>query len=263
VPYEERAFGEPNLLKKSIKMHGTTVNEILSNLITAVNKQVSKSDADGKESTSNSQHNTYAIKFKKWSDTDGWQDDTAGKIGNSKLVEILKDNTLYKMADPGDNEKPNAYKANNATQPTPSQQAKAPETVKYSPGKSVVQFAENTNIHDIISSVIRDSEYSRNILKNVKGSIDQYGMIEYFMVKIEVTNRDVIDEVSKKPFQEITYVVTTYKVHYKKLPNYGSDLVKEEELKKLSAREYTFIYTGQNLDVINFKLNYFESNSMF
>ena len=260
VPYDERAFGEPNLLKKSIKMHGTTVSEILSNLITAVNKQVSKSDADGKESTSNSQHNTYAIKFKKWSDTDGWQDDTAGKIGNSKLAEILKDNTLYKMADPGDNEKPNAYKADKATQPTPKQQAKAPETVKYSPGKSVVQFAENTNIHDIISSVIRDSEYSRNILKNVKGSIDQYGMIEYFMVKIEVTNRDVIDEVSKKPFQEITYVVTPYKVHYKKLPNYGSDLVKEEDLKKLSAREYNFIYTGQNLDVINFKLNF---NNLF
>lgn len=260
VPYEERAFGEPNLLKKSIKMSGVTVNEILSNLIKAVNEQVSKSDKDGKESSNNSQHNTYAIKFKKFSETEGWVDDPAGKIGGSKLVEILKDNALYKMADPGNNEKPNAYKANNATQPTASQQAKAPETVKYSPGNSVVQFAENTNIHDIISSVIRDSEYSRNILKNVKGSIDQYGMIEYFMVKIEVTNRDVIDEVSKKPFQEITYVVTPYKVHYKKLPNYGSDLVKEEDLKKLSAREYNFIYTGQNLDVINFKLNF---NSLF
>ena len=260
VPYDERAFGEPNVLKKSIKMHGSTVAEILDNLIKAVNEQVKTSEKDGVETSNKNQHNTYAIKFKKWSETEGWVDDPSSKIGNSKLVEIFKDNALYKMADPGDNEKPNAYKANGKEQPSAEKQVKEPESVKYTPGKSVVQFAEETNIHEIITSVIRDSEYSRNILKNIKDSIDQFGMIEYFNIKIEVTNRDVINEVSKKPFQEFTYIVSPYKVHYKRLPNYGSDLIKEEELKKLSAREYNFIYTGQNLDVLNFKLNF---NNLF
>ena len=258
VPYNERAFGEPNLLKTSIKMAGSSVKEVLTNLMNNVNSQLSKADKDGKATYVNS--NKYSITFKKWSDTLGWIDDPDGKIAKSPLQELMKGNSLYKMDDPANSTQPNAYKKDGTVQPSVEQQANSPESIKYIPNKSVVQFAENTNIHEIISAVIRDSDYSRRILKNISGSVDQYGMIEYFMIKIEVLNLDTIDEVSKKPFQNFNYVVLPHKIHYTKLPNYGSDLVKEETLKKISRREYNFIYTGQNLDVINFKLNF---NSLF
>lgn len=259
VPFDERAFGEPNVIKKPIKMSGVTVKEILENFIENINDQVKKIDNDGK-AVSGSQHNTYVIKFKKWDEDGKLIDDPEGKIAKSKLVELLKDNALYAMEDPGKTQKPNAYKADDQSQPSPSQQIKSPETIKYNPDKSSVHFAEKTNIHDAITSVIRDSEYSRNILKNVKANIDQFGMIDYFMVKIEVVNKDTVDEVSKKPFQEFTYIVFPYKVHYKRLPNYGSDLIEEEKLKKLSKRTYNYIYSGQNLDILNFKLNF---NTLF
>lgn len=279
VPYNERAFGEPNVIKKPIKMEGSTVGEILNNLILNVNTQVAMSDKDGKSESLGNDHNIYAIKFPKWSNSTGWDNKnnlsglppmteaaiaySAGEndIAKAKLVEILKDNALYKMADPGEEgAKPTAYKTNGTAQPTAAQQSKEPEAIKYTPGLTVVQFAEKMNIHEAISSVIRDSEYSRNIIKNVKTNIDKYGMIEYFMVRMEVENLKIIDKTSKKPFQKFTYVVTPYKVHYTSIPSYGQDQIDDANLTKLCLREYNYIYTGKNIDIINFKLNF---NTLF
>lgn len=260
VPYNERAFGEPNTIKKPIKMAGSTIKEILTDLMTNVNKQVARLDEDGKSTTNNNNHNRYFVKFPSWSETDGWVDSPENDIGKSKLVEIFKDNALYAMTDPSTVSPANAYKTNGSKQPSADQQAKAPESFKYNPGKTVIQFAEGHNLHDIISAVIRDSEYIRNILKDVKSAIDTYGMVKYFIVKIETTNRDVMDEIAKKPFQDFTYVVTPYKIHYTRIPSYGQEQIKEETLKKLSLREYNYIYTGKNIDVLNFKLSF---NTLF
>ena len=256
VPFNERAFGEPNVVKKPIKMAGATVKEILTDMIKNVNDQVSKSDKDGKEVSLGNKHNIYAIKFPSRDETEGWKDTPENKIGESKLLEILKDNALYKMADPGTTEKATAYKKEGSTQPSTDQQAKEPEAIKYTPGKTVVQFAEGMNIHEAISSVIRDSEYVRNILKDVKNNIDEFGMVKYFMTRIEVTNLEVIDETSKKPFQNFTYVVTEYKLHYTRIPSYGQEQIDDKKLTKLCNREYNYIYTGKNVDILNFKLNF-------
>ena len=260
VPFNERAFGEPNVIKKPIQMSGPTVGAILFSLIKNINEQVSKSDKDGKSESLGNKHDTYSIKFPLWSDTEGWTDGF-NEIAFSRLSEILKDNALYKMVDPATAGKPDAYKKQGSNQPPPAQQSKEPEAIKYTPGETVIQFAENMNIHEAITSVIRDSEYTRNILKDVKKNIDQFGMIDYFMVKVEVTNLDVINETTKKPFQNFEYVVTTpYKVHYTRIPTYGQSQIDDKNLKLLSLRQYNYIYTGKNIDIVNFKLNF---NTLF
>ena len=302
VPFNERAFGEPNVIKQPIKMEGSTVGEILHNLILKINEQTETSDKDGKLESLGKNHNVYAIKFPKWSNSTGWNTKeeklkayelnalaAGGKaaadafksqvgrlppmteaarsfpgendIAKAKLVELLKDNALYSMADPGEEgAKPTAYKTNGTAQPTTAQQSKEPEAIKYTPGLTVVQFAEKMNIHEAISSVIRDSEYSRNIIKNVKTNIDKYGMVEYFMVRMEVENLKIFDKTSKRPFQKFTYVVTPYKLHYTCIPTYGQEDIDDAVLTKLSLREYNYIYTGKNVDVLNFKLNF---NTLF
>lgn len=259
VPFNERAFGEPNVIKKPIQMSGEYVAQILGDLIKNINEQVSISDKDGKSESLGNKHDTYSIKFPSWSDTEGWSGIT-NEIATSRLAEILKDNALYKMVDPATADKPDAYKKQGSNQPTPAQQSKEPEAIKYTPGKTVVQFAENMNIHEAITSVIRDSEYVRNILKDVKKSIDQFGMIKYFMVKIEIKNLDVINETTKKPYQNFEYVITPYKVHYTRIPTYGQEQIDDKNLKLLSLRQYNYIYTGKNIDIINFKLNF---NTLF
>jgi hypothetical protein len=256
VPYNERAFGEPNVIKKPIKMSGLTIKEILTDLIKNVNEQVKTSNKEGKVVSLGNKHNTYAIKFPSRDDTVGWKDTPENNIASSKLVEILKDNVLYKMADPATTEKATAYKKDGKAQPSANQQAKEPEAIKYTPGKTVVQFSENMNIHDAITSVIRDSEYCRNILKDVKKNIDEFGMIDYFMVRIETKNLNEMDETTKKPFQNFTFIVSPYKLHYTRIPTYGQEQIDDTRLTKLCNREYNYMYTGNNIDITSFKLNF-------
>lgn len=262
VPFNDRAYGEPDVLKKPIKMTGLTVKDILTDLMTQLNKQLATIDKDGKETTTN-RHNIYEIKFPSWSETDGWIDAPDNPVATTKLLEIFKDNALYSMVDPASVSPANAYKANASSQPTPAQNSKEPESFKYIPNKTVIQFSEKQKIADIITAVIRDSEYVRSIIKDVgkKPNVpDQYGMIDYFMVRIEVTNLDVIDEATKKPFQKFTYIVTPYKTHVTKVPSFAQQQYKEEDFKKVSLREYNYIYTGENIDVLNFKLSF---NTLF
>ena len=263
VPYNERAFGQPNVVKKPIKMVGETVGEILQDFFRNINAQVAESSKSSKDGAASNKHDTYEIKFPIWDDATGFTSTGTSKIANAKFTEILKDNKLYAMNDPGAAGKANAYQANGSKQPSAEQQAKQPESIKYNPKENAIQFAENMTINDAITSIVRDSEYVRDILKNigtVPNNPDQYGMLEYFLIKIEVTNLDIVDDVSKKPFQNYAYIVSPYKIHISRVPNYGHDLIKEENLKKASLREYNYIYTGKNIDVLNFKLNF---NTLF
>jgi len=263
VPINERAFGQSNVIKKPIKMEGGTVGEILKNLFVNINKQVKDSD-DKSKAEKPEGYDIYEIKFPtkmpdgKWS-----KDKNNDSITNKKLGEILKDNLLFSMVDPGDTSKPNAYQANNAKQPTPDKQAKAPESIKYIPGTTVINFAQNMNINDAIASVVRDSDYVKDILKDIgtkPGVPDQYGFVNYFIIRVEVENLPDYNSATKRNNQKYTYIVAPYKIHYSRIPNYGHDKIKEETLKKLSNRTYNYIYTGQNVDVLNFKLNF---NTLF
>jgi len=264
VPYNERAFGQPNVVKKPIKMSGSTVSEILNDFFKNINAQVVNSDKESKDAKgANAGHDEYDIKFQQWDPTQGFVDVAAGPIGSARFNEIMKDNALYAMNDPGDTSKPNAYQADGTTKPSTEQQISHPESIKYNAKDSAIHFGEGMAITDAIASVIRDSEYVKDILKNIgtkPGVPDEFGMLDYFLIKIEVTNLDAIDQSTHKPFQKYTYVISPYRIHISRIPNYGHDKIKEETLKKLSLREYNYIYTGKNIDVLGFKLNF---NTLF
>lgn len=255
VPFNEKAFGQAGLLKKSVRMVGEDVKEILENLMEAVSNQQAKSDEKSK--SANSDHDSFSVSFKKLSGN-SWVDDANGKIATAKLVEIGKENTLFQMINPADTSKPNAYHVSGVAQPTPDQQQKSPQTVKYNPRDMAVQFPENSNLHEIIAAIIRDSDYIREMIKAMgEGSIpDDSGMVNYFLIRVEVTNKSSIDPDTKKPYQNFNYVISPFKVHYTSVPMYESQKVDEKKLKKLTVREYNYIYTGLNVDVKNFKLNF-------
>ena len=267
VPFEQKGFGQPSVLKKPTPMSGNTVQEILSDLMNNINKQVASSDKNSKDqSKTANKHDTYKIVFptRDLSQEGGWNYSAINDIGKSKVAELLKDNQLYKFPDPGTTTQANATKADGQKQPSAEQKAKDPQSVAYTynPKKPQVQFADGAVINELIASVIRDSEYIRNKLKTIGTgqTLDEFGFMDYFLVKIEVKNLDVIDDISKKPFQEFTYVVTPYKIHYTRIPGYGSLKIDESKLALLSLRTYNYIYTGQNVDVLNFKLNF---NTLF
>jgi hypothetical protein len=248
VPYNERAFGQPSVLKKPIKMSGVTVKQILDNFIKEFNDQIKQSNKDANAQSKN--NDSYEIVFKERKDGK-WQDAPEHEIAKSKLLELYEDNVLYKFANPS--EVKSAY-----------QPGQKPKTLN--PSSAVVNFQENTSIHDVITAVIRDSKYVRDILSELaeattaKKPMDRYGFIDYFLVRVETKNKTEIDPNTKRPYQTFTYIISPYKVHYTRIPTYGSVQIKEEELKLFAIREYNYIYTGNNIDILNFKLNF---NTLF
>lgn len=266
IPYNEKGFGQPNVLKKPVSMTGSTVKEILENLFENINAQQAQSDKSSQEASKSTKHDRYRIKFPVRDKDQGFIDSPEGNaIAKWKISSLLKSNTLYKFEDPSDTTKPNATQADGVAQPSPEEQANEPARVRYSPGngstKPTVQFSERAKIHECIAALIRDSEYVSSLLKNLKANVDENGMVDYFMIRMEVTNLNEIDENSRKPYQEFTYVVTPYKIHFTRIPGYAGQQIDESKLRNsVSLREYNYIYTGNNVDVLNFKLNF---NTLF
>jgi hypothetical protein len=260
VPTNERAFAQSSKLKKTVKMSGLSVKQILEDLMKKVTDQNIKIDETSKTDSAGNKHDRYFVKFPSASDT-GFDYTSENKIASSKLVEIYKNNVLYDMVDPSTTNPPNAYKTSKSA--GPKENAARPASFKYEPNKTAIQFPENMNIHDIIAAVITDSKYTRDILQSLTEgkATDPNGMVDYFLIKIETKNREDINSDTKKHYQDITYVITPFKVHKTRIPLYGStQRFPESELIPRAVREYNYIYTGKNIDVIDFRLQF---NSLF
>lgn len=256
LPVNDRAFGEPNRLKKPIKMAGSTIKEILTDLMDNLTKQVARvsPDADPAHIETDNFETTdvYEIKFPSKSAENGWQDAPENEIAGSLLVDIARDNNLFKMIPPEKSTKRNNYKNSSNGKSAD----KNDPSIKYTPGQTVIQFPESATVDSIITAVIRDSVYVKNLLKQIKEKVDSYGMVEYFAVNMQVEALEKISPVTKEPYKKYIYTVTPYKVHISRIQPYGSIAYPEKNIKKLSRREYNYLYTGENVDVLNFKLEF-------
>ena len=244
IPWNDSAFGQANKLRRPITMSGNTVAEILENFAKNLNDQFKTDDQRAKAGAKDSDE--YEIKFPVRNET-GLDYNQINEIGKSSLQTILRDNAIYKFPDPG---RPTQTQ-------TPQQRDAAPEEVKLHPTSGTppqIQFAENQQINEIIAAVIRDSEYVKNILKEKK--FDGNGFIDYFLIKSDVINKEEIDPVSRKPFQKFVYNILPYKIHFSRIPGYAGQKFDPTAITQLSLREYNYIYTGQNVDVLNFRLNF-------
>jgi hypothetical protein len=246
VPFNERAFGQPNSIQKSLSAQGLTVEDIIKDLLEGVQRQLKLSDDAGKRKPG--AQDIYQVKFPAWSESQGFDFAQKNKIASSKFLTISRDSALFKPNSPDQGK----IESKSITLPKKD-------------NLTTVQFGDNMNLHESIISIVRDSEYVRLLVEKLAegsgaGLIDDYGFVDYFSVRMEVANKEEIDEVTKKPVQEFTYVVAPYKVHYTKIPGLGSVLRDTEKLKRRALREYNYIYTGDNVDVIDFKLQF---NTLF
>ena len=244
VPFNEKGFGNPSKLKESIALSGSTVGEILNSFQTNINKALESETAKLKGTMYSSLRDTYEIIFPEVDET-GIVDKTENKnIKDATVVELLKDPAVYKFADPSE-------MSNTAT-----------NVASYSPtaDKAMIFFAERANIQECISSILRDSQYTRLILDKFPDNVDSQGMVPYFMVHLEVTENGVYDEEANKPYYNYKYVIVPYKIHYTRIPVTKEKTVDTSTLISIINREYDYIYTGANVDIIKFKLNF---NTLF
>jgi hypothetical protein len=276
-PINEKVFGNPDVLKKTISASGNSVGSVLTDLINKLNARVKEQAQNSKTATTvNNNYDEYEIKFPSWDSKNGWDFEKENDISKAKIIEILKDPAVYKFPDPA---KPstgskNGYNPSRSNTPKKSTQAKKadekptePQKVALMPGagdsKPQIQFAEEARLSHIIAAVIRDSEYVKGILRKMgkeNDVPDQFGYIDYFLIRTESVQKEEYDNVAKRNYEKYTFIVSPYKIHFTKIPGYQSHKVPESKLKVLSLREYNYLYTGKNVDVLAFKLNF---NNLF
>jgi hypothetical protein len=287
VPMTDTAFGETvNRLLNPIKITGITVKEVLKNLMDERTEQQKDSDKASKTSKDATKSDEWEIKFPTVN-SDGSLDFTKdNEIAIAELLELGRDKAVYKFDDPGTTRKPTGYQLDptigagggrggqggptaeqaasqypsNSTNPTPQENAKSPESYKYVPYEATVQFNSQANLNECIASIIRDSKYVRDLLSNINKSKDDKDTIPYFLVRTEIEYIGGTDATAGKLYQKYIYIVTPYRVHISQVPNYQSLKYDFTKVKPLIFREYDYLYTGQNTDIIKFNLNF---NTLF
>ena len=236
IPFSDRGFGETGRLQSSVSMSGKTVGEVLKNLMDKVSKRIKSSEATNESQT---ETDSYYIKF---------------PVRTSKGLDLVsnKENDIAKAKISQNSETLTRLLTHDAVSTGTSAIANTQGTSATLP---TFQFKEGVNLHEIITATIRDSEYVKKIVETVKP--DEYGMINYFLVNIHVENKPIFDDTKGRPFQIFTFMVTEHRVHYTFIPTYGAtQVIDKSKLKTQVLRDYNYIYTGRNVDITTFKLDY-------
>ena len=246
-PWDQTALGSANRTTEPISGEGRTVKEILENLFKNRNEQLAKSDKLGKAGAAAQNHDIYEIKFP--SIINGKEDkDTDNDMSRATVSEALKENQLYSFPDPATSTKSNALQTGNA----PASSTPADYVMK----NTKIQLPEGRQLSEVITAILRDSSYARDILRNIKGKQDAKGFINYFFVETEVTPLSTYNAIAKRQHMKYTYKVLPYKIHFSAVPSLIGTPFSTTTLDSLCWRTYDYIYTGKNIDILNFKLNF-------
>jgi hypothetical protein len=231
TPFSERAYGEiSNKLKTPVQITGKTVKEILTNLQQALNDYEKTSALTVYRSDVN--YDKYEILFPSLT-SQGLDFTKDNQIAESRVNEFLKSNQNYRFPE-----------VNSAAR-------------DYAP---VALFADNSNIHDAIIAILRDSQYTKDIViesqKTNPKVIDSSGFVTYFSVNVELNPQKVWNSALNRPFYTYRYLIVPYKLHYTRIPLLQNKTVDTSQLRSIIAREYDYLYTGNNTDILNFNLTF-------
>lgn len=241
VPHNERGFGIPAILKAPIKPIGNTVGSVLTSLVDGINESKVK-DAELETDISNKdKHDSYFITFPTLTDTGLNYDIVNKEIFDISMGELHTSNSVWSFRDPASQDK-----------------------TSLSPTISAYQFSEGSNIHECIVSVIRDSDYTANILRKLASSpgdiIDSNGMVPYFIVNIDVDEKSTINNTTFRPYYNYRYQIIPYKLHYTRIPLASTVNIDTSGKYQTASRRYDYLYTGNNVDIKTFQLKF---NSLF
>ena len=255
IPFSEAGYGNPNQIYTDISFSGNSVKSVLENLFTAINKSVDEREKkEQKSDSTNILRDKYEIYFPKepaiGESLKIEKTDSGNKIASEPINQILRENAIYKFP-------PKVSSAGGGRGAAQAEQFS--KQFRLNPRVSQIQFAKDSQITEIITAVIRDSNYLKKILENPHIAKDSKGMIDYFQIIINMIplGLDTTTNVHKYIYQ---FLVVPYKVHYTRLPTQQSKPFSAKELLPFVKRTYNYIYTGKNTDVLNFKLNF---NSLF
>lgn len=122
-------------------------------------------------------------------------------------------------------------------------------------------FGQGTKIQDIIEEIIILSDYGRQFAESVNNP-DANGMVDWFKIESNVylvDEADNIDYNGEHP-KVFVYQVIPYKIHISDVANRNTPTPGMDGLKRQAVKEYNYIYTGLNKDILDFNI---EFNNVF
>ena len=115
-----------------------------------------------------------------------------------------------------------------------------------------LSFKQGSNIENIITTVITFSEYAAKSLNDNSGTFKKWFRISTrtFIIKDD----DIMQKYGRNPYLFV-YDVIPYDVHES---SFAKPNVKTEtkDIESQIVKEYDYLYTGKNLDVLDFQLKY-------
>lgn len=119
--------------------------------------------------------------------------------------------------------------------------------------------SDTRRITDMIGEIIKSSEFCSNSLK--KGPDAKTGMITWYRYssKVEYAGGSFkLDPIRNTPAYKITYLIHPYMVHHSvfKTPSAQSQGFTADGLLGLIKKQYSYIYTGENDDILKWELKF-------
>lgn len=126
-----------------------------------------------------------------------------------------------------------------------------------SPTQRAFQFGQGQSLTAIINQVILSSDYASRAID--PKFLTPQGYIKWFKLDPQVELLEFDDQVGDYA-KKITWRIVPYYVHQSIFSNSSAAPIGYAELMKSVVKEYQYIYTGQNVDVLNFNI---EINNLF
>jgi hypothetical protein len=125
------------------------------------------------------------------------------------------------------------------------------KNIKYDPNNRQFQFKQGTSMISIINEVMMHTEYCK---KSLESKVQQpIGMIDWFRIETGFVPISPAQGTGR-PAYKIQYRIVKYRAHSSRLthPNTKPDYA---SLLSNVSKEYNYIYTGKNTEVLNFNIN--------
>jgi len=244
MPYNYTAFSNLySSLKKDIKISGSTVEEILTTGTSGLSQALTRSEQTATEEQAVSTHpDIYVIRF-----PDPSLLDPIDRL--SSVNDIGKSSMGFSMSGTGN------YSFSRETDVTDTQGRVVRDRVTIDPSNKVLQFGQGQSVMSIIEEVVITSEYGKKAIDTKKA--DNEGLINWFKIEPQIfIQPDKYDFIRNDYAKVIVFKVIPYKISFSKFQQAIAPGLGHSEIRKKIVKKYNYIYTGENTDMLDFKLKF-------
>jgi hypothetical protein len=269
IPHNHDGFSSvKNQLYTDVSLSGAKVDEVLvygeRSLTVALNEREKKLVEAGVEK---SVPDVYEIHFPETANTPipglNPGDAEARATVNSGNATVIKSSSGTGDADFGQNsigsssfnfsaDSGGNYVAPKASQAYDSKTGKVDkDKITASATDRTFQYSQGSSLVQVISQIIIESQYAKDAIKDE--NIDADGKVAWFRIDVQIQLLDW-DKKRNDYAKRIIYRVMPYKVHSAKFVNPGSVPTGYDSLEGKIIKQYNYIYTGQNNDLLKFDI---------